>query len=275
MPRNNSFEKEKDMSGLFRRIPSIVFAVLFTLVAIDARASSYLFRLTEEEIDAVMSHYYPKGYDRDLVLRQMAEPFDCGNFGDLCEEVGEDDAYRELEAAWSMARMQYPLESISRTVEGDLEDLRARWFARNYPDGVPDRDPYWEPMSAASCSKTATATSGDFRIVNKSRRYNYVFSATGRVQVEHFKKNVFGNWKPEKADQLQVEGEVFVKFPGWSPFVFPVFAITYDAKTAVKGHTVGFGIPSATVPYVEGCGGISPISALYACTCNGTEPPIP
>ena len=264
------------MSGLFRRIPSLVFAVLFAFVCVEAHAgSSYLFGLSEREIDEIMTHYSPRGYDRETVLRQMAEPFDCRHFGDLCREIGEDAAYRVLAGAWSMARMRYSLEKIELAVESDIEDLRARWFERNYPDGVPDRDAYWEPMSAASCPETASATSGDFRIVNRSRRWNYIFSATGQVKVEHFKRSWTGNWNAAKADRLEVEGEVFVKFPGWSPFVFPVSKVVYDEKTAAKAHTVGFGIPAATVPYVEGCGGTSPSSVLYACTCNGTEPPIP
>jgi hypothetical protein len=263
------------MSGLFRRIPSIVVAVLFTLVASEARAGSYLYGLTEREIDEIMIHYSPRGHDRDAVLRQMAAPFDCRQFGDLCREIGEDSADRVLAGAWSMARMRYPLDKIERAVESDIEDLRSRWFERNYPDGVPDRDAYWEPMSSTGCRDTATATSGDFRIVNTSRRYNYIFSATGRVKVEHFKRSWTGNWNAVKADRLEVEGEVFVKFPGWSPFVFPVSRVEYDEKTAAKGHTVGFGIPAATIPYVEGCGFTTPTSSLFACTCSGEEPPIP
>jgi len=264
------------MSRLFRRIVSLGFAAALALVAVDVHAgSSYLFRLSEQEIDETMTYYSPKGYDRDLVLRQMSEPFDCRYFGDLCREIGQDSAYRVLESAWSMARMRYSLEKIELSVGADIDDLHARWFERNYPDGVPDRDPYWEPMSAAACLDTATATSGDFRVVNTSRRWNYVFSATGRVKVEHFKKSITGNWNASKADRLEVEGEVFVKFPGWSPFVFPVSMVEYDVKNTAKAHTVAFGIPAATIPYVEGCGGTSKISALYVCTCTGTEPPIP
>ena len=263
------------MSRLTRRIPSIVFAVLFVLVSIEAQASSYLFRLTEQEIDDVMTHYYPKGYDRDAVLRQMAEPFDCGNFGDLCREVGEDYAYRMLEGAWSQARMRYPIAVIDRTMEHQIEDYGLRWFERLYPDDVPDSDPYWgETRSAASCTDTASATSGDFRIVQTSRRYNYALGATGRVKVEHFKKNVWGNWNLSKADRLEVEGTVFVKFPGWSPFVFDVSDVEYDKKNAAASHT-DFGVPGVSVPYVEGCGGTSQISVLYVCTCSGTEPAIP
>jgi len=157
------------MSRLFRRIPSIVFVVLFAFVGIDARAD-YLFRLTEAEIDSVMSHYYPKGYDRELVLRQMSAPFDCKNFEDLCEAVGEDYALRLTEGGWERARKQYPIEMIDRAAQTQLEDYSRRWFERLYPDGVPEKDAYWgvpaEAAATEECDRTVSATSGDFRIVH-------------------------------------------------------------------------------------------------------------
>lgn len=260
------------MPRLFRRIPFVVFAVLFVLVAAQAHASSYLFRLTEEEIDAVMSHYYPKGYDRALVLRQMAEPFDCGNFGDLCEAVGEDYAYRMVESAWSKARNQYPLEMIDRASQQQLEDFGRRWFARLYPDGVPERDPYWGTTAGSTpeCDRTVSATSGDFRVVHKSRRFTIGVIAYGRVQVEHFKKNIFGTFKPERAD-LEVEGTVFVKFAGFDPVPFPVSDSKDDAKSVAATHGDG-GWTVITIPYVEGCGGVSGNNVLQACSCAGALP---
>ena len=205
------------MQGLFRRIPSIVFVVSFALVvAAEAQASSYLFRLTEEEIDSAMSYYYPKGYDRELVLRQMSEPFDCGNFGDLCELVGEDYAVQVVEGAWAHARKRYAIETIDRYTQQQIENLSRRWFDRLYPDGVDDRDPYWGvPAAVQVCDPTVSATSGDFRVRHASRRGSIGILAFGRVSVEHFKRSLGIFWRT-RAD-LEVEGTVFVEFEGFDP----------------------------------------------------------
>jgi hypothetical protein len=126
------------MSGLFRRIPSIAFVVLFALVGVEAQAG-YLFKLTEAEIDSVMSHYSPKGYDRDVVLRQMSEPFDCASFGDLCRDVGEEYALQIVENVWTLARQRVPIDTIDRSFQEDLESYELRWFERLFPDGVSAR----------------------------------------------------------------------------------------------------------------------------------------
>jgi hypothetical protein len=259
------------MQGLFRRIPSIVVTVLFVFAAIDARAD-YLFRLTAEEIDSVMSHYYPKAYDRELVHRQMSEPFDCGNFGDLCDSVGEDYAYRLVENAWARARKLYPLEMIDRATQEQLDDFERHWFERRFPDGVPDRDPYFgvEAQAGAECDKTVSATSGDFKIVHTSRRFTIGVYAFGRIRVEHFKKNIFGKFKPEDAD-LEVEGRVFVKFIGFEPVPFDVSASANDVELVQAKHSDG-GITVIGIPFVEGCGGVRNNGALQACSCVGTLP---
>src|SRR5215203_4805685 len=141
--------RREDMSRLLRRSAS-VFLVLFALVAVEARAgSSYLFGATEEDIDATMRYYFPKGYDRDAAFRQMSAPFDCRNFGDLCREVGEDYAYRMVEIVWQKAKRQTPLDMIARATEQQYDDLSLRRFESLYPEGVDDRDPYWGVVAAA------------------------------------------------------------------------------------------------------------------------------
>jgi hypothetical protein len=263
--------KEKDMSGLLRRVPSIVLAVWFAFAAVEAHAGSFLFRLTEREIDEVMSHYYPRGYDRDAVLRQMAAPFDCGNFGDLCEAVGEDYAVRMVEGAWARATKRYPIEMIDRAAQQQLEDYASRWFGRSYPDGVSERDAYWGVQAAsASCTRVAFATSGDFRIRNSSLRFTIGVLAFGRVQTELFKRNVFGNFKPDRAD-LEAEGRVFVKFIGFDPVPFDVSNSKDNVKSVSATHGDG-GITIVSIPFVEGCGGVQNNGVLQACTCAGTLP---
>ena len=259
------------MSGLFRRVVSTLFAVLFAFVAVEAHAGSHLFRLTEQEIDGIMSHYYPRGYDRDAVLRQMSEPFDCGNFGDLCGMIGEDSAYRLVENAWMHAAKRYPAETIDRTVQQLLEDYSRRWFDRLYPGGVAEKDAYWGVMSAsAACDDTVSATSGDFRVRHTSRRFTIGVFAYGRIKVEHFKKNVWGDFNPDRAD-LEVEGRVFVKFIGFDPVPFNIADAKDDVKSVAATHASG-GITVVAYRYVEGCGGVQNNGALRACSCSGILP---
>jgi hypothetical protein len=177
------------MSRLLRRSAS-VFLVLFALVAVEARAgNSYLFGATEEDIDATMRYYFPKGYDRDAAFRQMSAPFDCGNFGDLCREVGEEYAYRMVEIVWQKAKRQMPLDMIARATEQQYDDLSLRWFERLYPDGIDDSDPYWGVVAAAGtptpCDDTVSATSSDgkTRVTHKSRRHVVLAVVWGRFLI--------------------------------------------------------------------------------------------
>ncbi|MGZ5474843.1 MAG: hypothetical protein ACXWG4_12875, partial [Thermoanaerobaculia bacterium] len=238
----------------------MALVVLFLIWAMEAQASSYLFRLSEAEIDGVMSYYYPKGYDRESVLRQMSEPFDCRNVGDLCREVGQDYAYQLLETAWKQARMQYSIEAIDRMAQHQLEILSGRWFEQLYPLGVPDKDPYFGDSSSEECSDTVSETVGDFRVVHTSRRHSLIVYAWGRVKVEHFKKNSSGTFKLSKADLLEVEGNVTAQTAGFDPVIFPVFDSKETAKSVAQSHRTG-GLSVFAIPFVEGCGGV-PNSAL-------------
>jgi hypothetical protein len=186
------------MSRLLRRSASVVL-VLFALVAVEARAgNSYLFGATQEDIDATMRYYFPRGYDRDAAFRQMSSPFDCRNFGDLCREVGEDYAYRMVEIVWQKARRQMPLDMIARATEQQYDDLSLRWFERLYPEGIDERDPYWGVVAAAGtpspCEDTVSATSSDgkTRVTHKSRRHVILAVVWGRIQLEHYRKKRVG-----------------------------------------------------------------------------------
>ncbi len=260
------------------KMTCLTFAILLVASCVEARANSYLFRLTDEEINEVMNRYYPRGYDRDAVLRQMSEPFDCENFGDLCSEVGRDYAYRVVESVWSKARMGFPIEMIYRSAEGEIDNFTIRYLEETYPLGISDKDPFWgEERSASSsnsCSPSLSATSGDFRILTQSKRRNFAVTVWGRVKVDHFKKNLFGNFKLEKADRLEVEGTVFLKVAGFDVTEHAIADVKYDAKGMAASYAYG-GLTVASVPFVEGCGGVGPNSILWACTCSGTLPSIP
>src|SRR6185295_5851373 len=213
------------MLRMITKMTYVACACLIIASGIEAKANSYLFRLTDTEINEVMNHYYPRGYDREVVLRQMSEPFACENFGDLCREVGQDYAYRMVESTWKMARMRYPIEMILRAAEGDSENFRSRWIEETYPLGVPDKDPFWGEERAASpgsCTGSAFAESGDFRVLHSSIRHNLGVATWGRSKVEHFKRKLNGKWKATKADHLEVEGTVIIKEAGFDPSVFSV-----------------------------------------------------
>ena len=256
----------------------LTFALLLVASAtgVEARENSYLFRLTDVEINEIMGRYYPRGYDRDGVLRQMSEPFDCRNFGELCDEVGADYAYRIVESAWSKGRLGFPLEMISRAMESDVESYGLRWFERSYPLGLPDKDSYWgQEMralsgGAAACSASAFAESGSFRVVNKSSRVNAGLVVWGRVKVEHFKRSVTGNWNLDRANYLEVDGTVYLTV-GNNDTAHPIGDAKNDAKRVAATFVYG-GTFSGTIPFVEGCGGVGPGSSLWACSCSGALP---
>ena len=80
------------MLRLITKMTLLTFAFLLIASSVEARANSYLFRLTDDEINEVMSRYYPRGYDREAVLSQMSELRPQELRGPL--EVGSDYAYR-------------------------------------------------------------------------------------------------------------------------------------------------------------------------------------
>jgi hypothetical protein len=262
------------MSGLLRRIPSVVLTVLFVLVAAEAHAGSYLFRLTEQEIVDIMNDYYPKGWDRDVVLRQMSEPFDCANFGDLCREIGEGYALQLTENAWTRAKQRMPIESIDRNVQEDLDAYELKWFERLYPVGVPARDAYWgvfaEPGEPVACRDTAYAEDGDFRVVQTSRRHSIAIEVFGRIKAVHFKKNLAGNYKHEKTDLMEVQGRVIIQQPGFNPVETQLFKAKEDAWRVSRGAREGGA--GVEMPFIESCGGDSNNSGLFICTCSGELP---
>lgn len=262
------------MSRLFRR-GAPVFLVLFALVAVEARAgSSYLFGATEQDIDATMRYYFPRGYDRDTAFRQMSAPFDCRYFGDLCREVGEDSAYRMVEIVWQKAKRQMPLDMIARATEQQYEDLSLRWFERLYPEGIDDRDPYWGVVAAAGtptpCQDTVSATSSDgkTRVTHKSRRHVILAVAWGRIQLEHYKKNTSGKFKLSKADRLETSGSVLVIDPDEIPLFVIISDTKDDAKQVAAAHAEP-GVSLNKIPFAGGCGTATGSGIGEICSCSG------
>jgi hypothetical protein len=265
------------MFHLFRRSAS-AFIVLFTLVAVQAQAgNSYLFRATDEEIDAVMSHYFPKGHDREAARQQLSAPFDCRNYGDLCREVGEESAYQMLRVVWEEAKRQTPIDMIARGAEQQFDDLALRWFERHYPDGVDGRDSYWGVLAAAGgttpCDDSVSAQSndGEFRITHKSRRHKILLVAWGRIRLEHFRRNISGKYKPAKADRLQTTGTVIVDKLLQDPVGFPLSETMDDTKQVEAAHSA-LADSRDVIPFVEGCGSAAGSGIDTVCSCSGEIP---
>lgn len=265
------------MFRLFRRSAS-AFIVLVALAAVQAQAgNSYLFRATDQEIDAVMSHYFPKGYDREAARRQLSAPFDCRNYGDLCREVGEESAVQMLRGVWEEGKRQTPIDMIARGAEQQLDDLALRWFERLYPDGVGRGDSYWGVLAAAGgttpCDDTVSAESndGEFRIVHKSRRHRILFVAYGRIRLEHFRRNIFGKYKPAKADRLETSGTVIVDKLLEDPVGFPISETEDDTKQVEVAKSALADSPDV-IPFVEGCGSATGSGIGTVCSCSGEIP---
>jgi hypothetical protein len=261
------------MFRLFRR-SAPAFIVLFALAAVQAQAGdSYLFGATDEEIDTVMSHYYPRGYDRQAARQQLSAPFDCRNFGDLCREVGEDYAYRMVEIVWQKAKRQTPLDMIARATEQQYDDLSRRWFERLYPEGIDDHDPYWGVFAASTSADTVSATSsnGQIRITHKSRRHVILAVAWGRIQLEHRKKNVFGKFRLSKADRLEVSGDVLVAREGEN-LLFVLISDTKDDAIQVAAAHGEPAISLSVIPLAEGCGTAVGSGIAEVCSHSGGLP---
>lgn len=111
----------------------------------------------------------------------------------------------------------------------------------------------WDAAQEAA----GVANDGAFRKkVNTTRVWGVVCSY-GPVRVDHYKKNSNGKYKEEKAARIEIEGTAFAGISGGPVQPFELAKVETNAKKCKASFTY-FGL--ADIPFVEGCGCVSPNS---------------
>lgn len=118
---------------------------------------------------------------------------------------------------------------------------------------------------------SATSSNGQIRITHKSRRHVILAVAWGRIQLEHYEKNVWGKFKLSKADRLEVSGDVLVTREG----DIPTFVLISDTKDDAKQVAAAHGEPAislSVIPLAEGCGTAVGSGISQICSQSGAFP---
>jgi hypothetical protein len=234
-------------------------------------SSGYLFDLTDAEISAVRRRYAPSTSLEDL-RHVVRPPFDCARHGELCQEVGSERGQAVLESMWRDARAGLMTrDELDDAVEVDLAQQAAAEFDARFPLGAPAGDPYFGALGGVpGCDRTVTVESGDRRVRVRATLINLGLGSRGSVGVTHFALNANGRWRRASIPTIEADGTVIVSIATGGPA--QSIAIE-DARTNSSRAVAAFTyVGTGSVPFVEGCGGVSPSSPLWACACSGTFP---
>ena len=154
--------------------PSHIIVVVSALAGCIPQGE-YLFGVDEAEIEALAAAY--EG-DPEVLREQLAAPFDCEAFGQLCDDVGPQEAERIVEEVVEMARDGLPLEEIGAVA---MEQI----------DAAPPLD-----TSFRSFYEYTYYSSGgtDYRFVLSAWHYSVLFTKYHKARVNHHTKAVDGTW---------------------------------------------------------------------------------
>jgi hypothetical protein len=250
-----------------RRCPRAAWWSALGLIALATSAAAadrgtYLFGLTEAEIREAVSRYAPQA-DPEEALKRLSAPFDCRNFDDLCDDVGEDAAPELLEGAFGLARRQVTPEDLESLLELKLERARI--------DRSKQRGPALEVgevrLAASTVAFTgcggvpniATDTNGNFSLRVQAGVTNLVIYVSTWTSAKHFHNGVL------EATDLCVSGIGFAQ----SQIDGSWFSVPYGPKCKdrkkVTANANWFNLGALTNFHSEGCG---QGNNMYACACR-------
>jgi len=130
--------------------------------------------LTQTEVESIFSYYGWSGTFQQ-VAPYISLPFDCSNYGDLCPELGLDNAHTFICNRWSEAASHDSEATIATNAQDDWDTMEDEWFDERFPDGIGSSHPWWgtittvgsfAPMTSSSCGPTETEENlaGDRRV---------------------------------------------------------------------------------------------------------------
>lgn len=228
-----------------------------------------LFDLTEPDLVAALTRYAPKASLR-RARAMLSAPFRVDRFPDLVREVGPDAAPKVLAGLWAQARLGVTPDALARHFTAEMERYAGLWDAKEQDVRETARPGALRLAGGpVRCGQAVTEDSGAFRVKVNATRISAVILSYGSIRVDHYKRNSNGKYKDEKADRLEVQATVFIGAAGGPIDAIPISKVEQHAKKARASFTYG---GFAEVPFVEGCGGVSAGSPLWACACSGNRP---
>lgn len=121
------------------------------------------------------------------------------------------------------------------------------------------------------CGVHVDADDGVERVRMRCWRLNGLLASYASLEVKHYRKGSDG-YDKKKAEHLEVSGSVFLTPDGGTTQELALSRGEDDVKeTHARFTFVGL----AMIAFVEGCGGVSPSSTLWACACSGRFPGTP
>lgn len=248
---------------------------LAALPAAAAESTGYLFDLGEERILALMDTYVGKGnYDRAETLSMMKAPFECRNFGDLCEDIGKEYGYLLLDRTWQLALENVPAKDLLEEAAELYERMADRYIEVAFPDGIDPRDPFLGVDGEGNvepCTQSVTSDqNAGFRIRQAARAVPLLLGNIQSATTTFFKQNAEGRFEPFPAEYIEVDADFFI-----TGLLAPDRLDRFKAHNNDKRVSVTF--PSSFPmhrPHTEACGQVIGPAVLSTCACTGTRPSV-
>lgn len=154
----------------------------------------YLYGLSRAEL-AQLHPVVKDRYDLEAWLDANVAPFDCGRYGTMCQDVGEEAAYTITEASYRMGLEGASLDEIDAYLSGALDEATRAWEAREDERGEDER-------ADRSCFFSGGANEERLKVTayaHKPLLGNWNTHASCTYQV----KGLFGIWFEESGASLQ------------------------------------------------------------------------
>ena len=230
--------------------------LVMLLAGATAQAGDLLCGLSEADVQDVIDHYNMAGTVQDYTP-YLAVPFDCGVYGDLCEDLGAARAEQFVCARWEDGLAHLAPEMIDAAAESDYEFYFDAWEAERFPDGIPANDPWFGVAASATCSKTETAASpsGTKKVTVRARTlatgiYNQI-----KVYTIAYEKSGSGGFRRDSTGSVGIDGyfystDAYGVCDQWDP----ALRTDTDGRVGVREWTIGIGVAIWPDENVEGAG---------------------
>lgn len=150
-----------------------------------------LFGLTEVDVQQIHDTYHP-AESISIMRAQLAAPFDCAAYGELCEELGPDAALAMTEQQVELALAGTPRDEIERVYQTIAKDARQ---APPMRDGVRTAGPW----------AYDTDPTGTFRLAVRNGVSTPVIGNRHAYTEAHMQHASGSSWPDFAANQLCVD----------------------------------------------------------------------
>ena len=190
----------------------VYLAMILLLSLLSSAFATPICGLSQTEVEGLLS-YYGSSYTWSEVSGELEGPFECGNHGTLCEDVGIDRAEEFVCNRWDDLRAHKTVAQVKAAAASEYSTMEDAYIAERWPNGIPSVAPaFWGTAVAPAlppppaCSKVSYSysTGGTERVRGKSF-YTLAFAYNDIGVSTKVYKKVSGVWVRESGS-VMVQG---------------------------------------------------------------------